>query len=160
MKSLHWTITMMKLSPETSRHPPHAAQHFNKLHSHSHSNHDSLPRLNNTPQSPQLQSPILTVFPSISVSAPVNVSALVRGKHLQQSWQSADLGLHLALGTAADIATLAHFNTFLLYQCLIMFHHPSFTIYLSSIHHHIVKLKKLTVNSVYICSRETECVLL
>ena len=159
MKSLHWTITMMKLSPETSRHPPHAAQHFNKLHSHSHSNHDSLPRLNNTPQSQSL-SPVLTMFPSISVSAPVNVSALVRGKHLQQSWQSADLGLHLALGTAADIATLAPFNTFLLYQCLIMFHHPSFTIYLSSIHHHIVKLKKLTMNSVYICSRETECVLL
>ena len=159
MKSLHWAITMMKLSPETSRPPPHAAQHFNKLHSHSPANHDSLRRQQITPQSCLLS---WLCFPvsQFSVSAPVNVSALVRGKHLQQSWQSADLGLHLALGTAADIATLAHFNTFLLYQCLIMFHHPSFTIYLSSIHHHIVMLKKLTMNSVYICSRETECVLL
>ena len=125
----------MKLSSETSRHPPNVAQHFNKLHSHSPTNHDSVlqPRQQNTPQSPQSQSltPILTVCPSISVSA-LSMCQLWSAGNISNradtvlTWVSTSPWAQLP----TDIATTAHFNTFLLYQWLflIMFHLQLFII--------------------------------
>ena len=147
----------MKLSPETRRHPPHVAQHFNKLHSHSPTNHDSLPRQQNTPQLPQSQSltPILTVCHSISVSA----------LSMCQLWSSGNISNQadtvltwVSTSPWAQLPTSPRQHTSILFFYISV---PPTIIYnhLSSIHHHIVRLR-LNINSVYICSREAECVLL